>query len=575
MATSIMMHGTMDTAVSTGVDPQLSPRFRYTNRGFLSRLLVGAQLKSSLAKNKVHYIEHRAWCKHVLVSLLMLIAIALTPKLLPDRLGFEWATPRELCQGRGEKTLAVEGHLLDLANVTDGERFVADLQFELSCVNSSAARFYYGDLTTPKRMLWPNECTRQKVASSLTKKVCEPEVRAQKTECLELNGVQKAATFLTGVKRCKTVWVDPVCSTVVDEGAQSELLALQDEQKAAKNKSALAQNATLATITSLSQNNQRMKDIVSEGMMRVDIASNMYIGYAILTMLFGRPLIVFKRGKRTRITGVTLGLSKASFTLAVVVIITVYDSVSSLLKETDLKALLKNFHADPCYADPEFSRSRSDLIVTTCERVSELHLETSRKVKVLNDMRHKIKMFGLCEKNGTRSPHPALTFVDERITLYRSGQSTNPAVCNVTTLNHETESPDPRRKTSAVKSILGSGVLAQLLAKIVLTNLAIQVISYLEPLAAHGGKVELWGDGEVSAEEEEAISRFARDKHLVSLLVNIALLVIEIVLIAYATIRTITASEARSSPEVVKHTSGVIEKIAHRVCDNVLQRLTS
>jgi hypothetical protein len=513
----------------------------------MSRLLVGVQLKTSLSKNRLHYIDHRRWCKYALILLLAFLAIALTPSLLPDWLGFEWATPRELCLSRSEKTQEIQTKLLNLAKVPAGEAFLRDLHNELWCVNSSAAQFYHGDSTEPKRVLWPNECTREKVAASLTKKVCEPEVRTEKTECLDMNGVQKAAAFLTGVKRCRTVWVDPVCSSVVDEETQTELFVLQEKQQQAKNQTAQA-NATLTTITSTAQNNQRMKDVVAQGMLRVDIASNLYIAYAILSLLFARPLIIFKRAIRSRIFSVTLGLSKTSFTLAVVIIITIYDSVSSLLKETDLKTLLKNFHADPCYADPQFSRDRSDMIVTTCERVTELHHETSEEVRLLSEMRHKIKLFGLCEKNGTRSPHPALEYVDLRIDLYRSGKLVNPAACNVTELNAETEIPDPSRKTSAVKSILGSGVLAQLLAKLVLTNCAIHAVAYMEPMSAHGGKVELWGDEEVSPEEEDAIYRFARDKHLVALIVNSILVVLEFGLIVYATVRTVSLSEDRRGP---------------------------
>lgn len=562
-----------DVAVSTGLEPRVSPRFRYTNQSFLRRILVGANLKTSLAKNSVHYIEHRSWCKHVLVFLLLLIAVVLTPSLLPDRLGFEWATPRELCQKRGEKVHQLNEHLLDLANITLGVKFVSDLKHEIRCVNSSAARFYNGDTSVSERMLWPRECTRQKVSESLTRTVCEPEVRTEKTECLKLNDVQKAAAFLTGVKRCKTVFVEPVCSSIVDEGVQSDLLTLQDETIESKNKSNLAKNEVLSTISSVSLNNQRIKTVVSEGVTRIDIASSLYVGYTIISLLLGRPLIVFKRGKRTRVSGITIGLSKASFTLVVVVIITVYDSVSSLLKETDLKELLKSFHADPCYADPEFSRSRSDLIEATCERVSDLHRETSKEVRHLNDIRHQIKLFGLCEKNGVRSVHPALDYVDARVHLYRSGGLKNPATCNVSALNRATKSPDPKAESSALKSILGSGVLAQLLAKIVVTNFVIQLVSYAEPLASHGGKVELWGDEAISADEEDAIQRFARDKHLLSLIWSFVFLGLEVTLIAYASIRTISAGDVFSNPisdDVLK----IAEPLQLQLCNSLLRNVT-
>lgn len=540
MASSYSSATGSHTAVYAGSETSRpSPRFRYPHQPFLRRLLVGANLKTSLAKSAVHHIPHRAWCKYVQVSLLLLIAIALTPSLLPDGLGLEWATPRELCQGREHKLRAVAGRLAALANVSAGAAFVARLDREIECASAGAAAFYHGNKSAPERMLWPAECTREKVTESLTKKVCEPEVRTEKTECLELNGVQKAAAFLTGVKRCKTVWVDPVCSDVVDTGAQSELLALQEETTASRNKSAELEKEVLSTISSVSQPNQRMKDVVSKGVARVDFASNVYIGYAILSLLLGRPLVVFKRGKRTRVSGITLGLSKATFTVLVVVVITVYDSVSTLLQESDLKELLKNFHSDPCYADPEFSRSRSDSIETTCGRVGVLHVETSRRVRHLNEIRHKIKLFGLCEKNGERAVHPALKFIDAKIHLYRSGGLKNPAICNVTALNRATETPSSSRRTSAIESLLGSGVLAQLLAKLIVTNFVVQIVSYCEPLAAHGGKVELWGEESMTTEEESSVKRFARDKHLLPVCLSIVSILLEVALFAYASIRTI------------------------------------
>jgi hypothetical protein len=513
-------------------------RFEYPERSFLARLLVGAQLKSCLAKNRVHRLEHNCWARYVLICVLMLIATALTPELLPEWTGFEWAAPRDLCQSRGEKLAGVENRLSQLANVTAGVQFLQGQATEIRCVYQSAESFYHGGTRSPPRVLWPSGCTRDKVAESLTRTVCEPEVRTEKTECLDLNGVQKAAAFLTGVKRCRTVWVEPVCATVVDKESQSALLSLHDEQEAARNQSGAAANETLSTIESAAQSNQKVQDVISRAVTRVDTASSLYIGYTIVSLLFGRPLIVFQRTKRARLFGATLGLSKAAFTLAVVAAITMYDSVSSLLEETDLKSLLQNFRSDPCYVDPEFSRARSELIVNTCDKVTDLHKETGRNVRALDDVYYRVKLFGLCAVNGSRARHPGLDRLGQRLALLRSGEIRNPASCNVTLLNAATATPGSPRKRSALHSMLVSGVLAQLLAKIVLCNLATHLVGYCEPMAGHAGRVEVWGDEEVSGDEEASLLRFARDQHVLPLAVHSLLLVALLALTAVAAARS-------------------------------------
>lgn len=512
----------------------LRQRFQYPARSFASRLLVGANLKTSLAKNRIHQIEYRGWLRYLLIGILALICFVLTPKLLPDLIGFGWATARDFCQSRDTKLGGVNNVLLELSNVTQGKRFIQDQVDELRCINDSAADFYYGDKKEPARVLWPDGCTSKDVSGSLTRTVCVPEVPTEKTDCIEMNGVQKAVTFLAGAKRCKKIIVQPVCQSIVDDDAQKALLHLHEE---ISNSSAIAE--TIETIESSAENNQLVQDIVSTGIARIDIASNLYIAYTALSLLVGRPLIIFKRSKMNRICGATIGVRKSTFTIAVVIGITIFDSISSLLKVTDLKALRSNFRADPCYVDPEFSRSKSELIVKTCETVSNLQYETGYQVRKLEELYYDIKLFGLCAVDNARFPHPSLKSVGDRLEQYRSGELRNPSFCNVTFLNDQTAAPAPAsKKTSLWDSLLESGVLSQILAKLVLSNLAINLISYFEPLVGHRGRVEVWGDEDISPEEEDAIVRFARDQHLLPLMISIAFSLIEVILLLYAFGRT-------------------------------------
>ncbi len=67
-------------------------RLQYESESILSRLVVGAGLKTSLAKNKYHRIDYKVYVTYALVLCLLLTAVCLTPSLLPAWLGYEWAT---------------------------------------------------------------------------------------------------------------------------------------------------------------------------------------------------------------------------------------------------------------------------------------------------------------------------------------------------------------------------------------------------------------------------------------------------------------------------------------------------
>eukprot|EP00171_Calliarthron_tuberculosum_P017974 IDg17974t1 len=113
-----------------------------------------------------------------------------------------------------------------------------------------------------------------------------------------------------------------------------------------------------------------------------------------------------------------------------------------------------------------------------------------------------------------------------------------PGSCNATKLNEETSAP-PDTKVSAVQAVLGSGVLAQILLKGILTAWITHLFGMLAPMTQHHGRVELFGvadDSEaVLTEEEEQYARnFARDKHLIPLIVCSLLLAFEFAIIVYS-----------------------------------------
>jgi hypothetical protein len=463
-----------------------------------------------------------------------------------------------------------------VANLTAGREYLERQRQDMQCMNDSAAQFYNGKQHNPPRVLWPDECTRVHVSESLTRTVCEPPVRTQKTECIETNGVQKFVAALSGIKRCKTFWVEPKCRRVADEDAQKALLALIEEKELLD--AANAANVTMQDIADDVDRNERAKDAISRVLAQVDIASNLYIGYTIMGLIFTQPLVIFKRSKRARLSGLTLGLNKVTFTVLVIVLMTLYDAVSSILRMTDVQALMSNFHQDPCWVDPEFGRSRADFIVRTCDNVASLHASSNNQIHKLDDMYSNVKLFGLCEANGKRSEHPHLSQMDHMRLAYKLENNRNPATCNVTLMNQSTDTPsavlNEEQSSSALKSLFLSGILAQILLKIVATNVMVHATARIEPLGFYDGRVEVMGDFDLSKEEEDAVRRFASDQHILPLILSVFLLVSEICLLVFAAAHEYRTGEGSSYfatvtdviPHAYPNLSGLQTDMALSVC---------
>jgi hypothetical protein len=403
-------------------------------------------------------------------------------------------------------------------------------------MNESASNFYYGQLHSPPRFQWPNECTRDKVSDSLTRTVCEPPVRTQKTECIKANGLQKFVAAISGINRCKTFWVEPVCRKVADEDAQKALINLMAEKDLEN--SSNASDAIEQEIGNDVDRNERAKDAISRILIQIDVASNLYIGYVIIGLIFSRPLVIFKRSMLSRISGLTFGLTKPKFIILVIALMTMYDAARSFLNMTDVQVLVSNFRHDPCWVDPEFGRARDDIVVKACDEVALLQASTNQHIHVMDDLYFRVKLFGLCEIRNTRSPHPQLAKMDEMRTIYSLNGSRNPALCNISMLNHLTNTPEValkhRAASSAFSSTLQSGILAQLLVKIVITNVLVHSFAFTEPMGFHNGRVEVLGDYDLCDEEVRAVRRFARDQHLVPLISSWCVLGFEIILFIYA-----------------------------------------
>lgn len=531
----------LDTAELGDKDEDIdisTDRFVYEPKSLPERLLVGGRVKSRLSTSKCVKIPYRAWCKYLLILFLVLLGAFFTPHLVPKWLGFEWATPKDLCQNSDEKLGALKTRIENLTNLAKLENYYEHQKFDLQCLNTSAANFY----KAPERFQWPDECTPEKASESLEDEVCVGPIK--KGVCDNIGGIRKF--FASLAQTCKTVTIPKKCVTSVDSERTEALLELEREQNAQ------VLNDTITETQPIVQTaNDKATEIINRILVQVDIASDIYIAYSIVALIIGMPLIIYKREKGSRILGATFGMTKLTFIIIVVVFLSMYESFLLILKETDFSRIFRNFRNDPCYVDADFSRERVNLIIYTCNNVTQLGANSSYTLQDMDNVYFTTRRFALC-KDDNREPtqHPREGDMDALRKSYRDGELEFPGSCNATYLDEETSTAPEDPEFSKLRALLGSGVIAQLFVKFIMTSWLVHLMAYFEPMIVHNGKVEIWdtavgakdggGKDEMPLNEREVLSatRFARDKHLLPMIFMSALMVVEVGLIAYSMVVT-------------------------------------
>ncbi|CDF39265.1 unnamed protein product [Chondrus crispus] len=410
-------------------------------------------------------------------------------------------------------------------------------------MNSSADTFYQA----PDRFQWPHECTPEKASDSLEDEVCVGPTT--KSVCDDIGGIRKI--FASLAQTCKSITVPKKCVQTVDSERTEELLRLEREENAQVfNKTATETQPIVQTA------NDKVTEILNRILVQVDIASDIYIAYSIVALIIGMPLIIYKREKGSRILGATFGMTKLTFIIVVVVFLSMYESFFLIMKETDFVRIFRNFRNDPCYVDGDFSRRRVNLIIHTCNNVTQLATNSTYTLQDMDGVYFTTRRFALC-KDATREPsaHPRQGDMDSLRHSYRDGDKKFPGSCNATYLDSETSTAPEDPGFSKLQALLGSGVVAQLFLKFIVTSWLVHIMAYCEPMIMHNGKVEIWDTNrkpteekggeekdaqEMPLNEREAASatRFARDKHLLPAIFMSILMVGEVVLIAYSMVVT-------------------------------------
>lgn len=334
-----------------------------------------------------------------------------------------------------------------------------------------------------------------------------------------------------------------LCVESTDANRTESLLELEQRRDAAK-----APNATeVQSEPIVATANAKVQELIARLIMQVDLASDAFILYSMISIAIGVPLVVYKREKSSRIVSATFGLTKATFIIVFILVISIYDSAIIVFKETDFARLFQNFLNDPCYVDPRFSSKRVALIVDACNNVSFIDRESDHILQKMDGVYYDTRLFGFCkDEKRELAEHPKLPGMDEMRQQYRSGEVSNPGECNSTYLNQETSVAPEDKNVSKLRALLGSGVLAQLLLKFIVTSWILHLIAFIEPMVMHNGKVEVWGSKEtaqLNEDEQAAVTRFARDKQMLPLIVFSLFLLLEIILIIYSIATTVNGAE--------------------------------
>lgn len=516
-------------------------RFSYRPRNIFARFATGTILRSTLRRSEIVRIPYRHWVKYLLITLLVILATVSTPGLLPRWVGFqpEWATSSDICQNPDEKLDALQKRVSNLADMNILREKLREHWEEVRCFNRSASAYY----RRPVRYEWPDECSVNEAGSkTLSTEVCVGPL--EQNSCVRLSSIKRLIGGIVGA--CRSVTVEKTCRIVSDGTRARELGELERLSGARAEDSLKSANESLVLNTA----NERAVRVISGLLGRIDIGSNLYIIYNVLALFGGTPLVLYKRSTGARMMGVAFGIRKSVFITSIVIGLTVFDTFSMVLEEVDFGRLLRNFRNDPCSVDARFSQARVELVLKTCAELGSIAKQRDAALQEMDRIYYLTRRFALCEK--PRDEHPNAGLMDRTRKRFRDGDLSYRVNCNATLLDEMTSSSENNPSFSAWRTLLSTGIVAQLFLKVILSSWLVHTLAFMEPMIIHNGNIEMWDFNEVQPErgreggherrqielnerEKKSVIAFARDRHLLPFVILSLLMILEVVLLTHST----------------------------------------
>lgn len=267
-------------------------KLKYDRDSRKARLLVCFGAKRALTRSKIVRLPYRTWCKYLMIVLLVLVGIFFTPQLMPNWAGYKLSTAERLCTAKEDKLKGVETLVKNLTKIQAGEKFVEEMTFMNICFRRSAGDFYI----RPNRFQWPDECTEEKAGQDFSREVCNPKRTYTKKKCM--GGATGFFGKVFGGKTCVDVTVERKCVTVKEGSSDKALLELYREQAAADKQKA---NETVHRVGNVVSD--KAEKLMRNLIWKIDIASNLFIGYTVLALIVAVPFRVHQSEKKTRFVG--------------------------------------------------------------------------------------------------------------------------------------------------------------------------------------------------------------------------------------------------------------------------------
>ena len=228
---------------------------------------------------------------------------------------------------------------------------------------------------------------------------------------------------------------------------------------------------------------------------RVDLASDLFIFYCILGLWFPTAFVVNRSGWQTGVKRNIFGVDKRTFVLAVIFVTFFLDIVRELQNGVNLTLYFYNIASNPCFLDGDFLAARAAAIAQVCKQLRNYSSQVITSNNSVASMYIDIEAYGPaglpdgcgCDYPGDRAA------IDEFVGNNQTGL--RPFVgdlefCSNATAQREVLNP-PQAEVNWWTVWFESGVIAELVLKVTLVNLAHAIVGYTDPLALVGGRYEV------------------------------------------------------------------------------------
>jgi len=231
---------------------------------------------------------------------------------------------------------------------------------------------------------------------------------------------------------------------------------------------------------------------------QIDMACNLYIGYLVAMIWLAPPVLLYKSKFASRLKRGWCKLNQVQFVIFVVLLWNSYTYFVIPLKAFDVGLYMRNFLDDPCYIEPGFNTDKADIISDVCLEVNMIEMNFTKVAYSFTDLHYYAKLYDICFEQLC-----AATCRDDCIggctePFWSEGQDILDATfvgnCNASVKGELLEryaSPNSDATTNGWAVFATSGLLAQMVIKIVITNMVLRWHMFGWPWIFHNGNVEV------------------------------------------------------------------------------------